>query len=83
MIRALRAIGLIAVHCDVQDSLIKVGILLADPNTFEPGQFTLIDADKDEEEVFSAYSIICPDLNSPISYNVELKRENQNATHSN
>ena len=74
MIRSLRAIGLCAVHCEVNDSTIKVGILIADPSTFEPGHFSLLDADKDEEEIFSVYPVICPDLNSPINYNLELPR---------
>ena len=80
MIRALRAIGLCAIHCEVKDSSINVGILIADPSTFEPGRFALLDADKDGEEIFSVYSVICPDLTSPITYNLELKRD---ATYSN
>ena len=74
MIRSLRAIGLCAIHCEVKDSSIKVGILIADPSTFEPGRFALLDADKDGEEIFSVYSVICPDLTSPVNYNLELPR---------
>lgn len=73
MIRMLRSLAVCAICCEVEESAIECEMLVLNEEEFDPGIHSLIDVDKEEQGIMSAYAVEIPDLKDNPAYKVSLK----------